>query len=144
MTEGTTLQVDTDANVINVLQWARDKGILNKATPKDQFTKTVEEVGELAAGLCRYNPAVQDEDDAMSALYEIKDAIGDVTVTLIILADLVGAEFSECLDQAYEAIAGRTGKMVDGVFVKDDEATNPKNSCKECVDPCGASEGATA
>lgn len=31
-----------------VLQWAKEKGILDKATPKDQMLKTVEEVGELA------------------------------------------------------------------------------------------------
>ena len=50
---------------------------------------------------------------------EIKDAIGDMTVVLIILADLCGLSHSDCLESAYNVISKRTGKMVDGVFVKD-------------------------
>jgi len=57
-----------------VIVWADQKGILDKATPKDQFTKTIEEVGEIAAGICRNDRS------------KIQDSIGDVAVTLIILA----------------------------------------------------------
>lgn len=48
----------------------------------------------------------------------LKDGIGDVVVTLIILAQQNGLTLEECLDMAYGEIKGRTGKMVDGVFVK--------------------------
>ena len=91
----------------SVLTWARDKGIMAKALPANQYKKHVEEVGELGEAL------ILDNRD------EIIDAIGDVLVTLIILARLKGLSPTDCLLSAYKEIAGRTGKMVDGVFVKD-------------------------
>ena len=90
-----------------ILQWAKNKGILDKATPNSQMLKTVEEVGELASALANRD------------LPEIKDAIGDITVTLVIQAELNGLDFDECVQSAYDVIAKRTGKMVNGVFVKD-------------------------
>lgn len=68
-----------------------------------------EEVGEVAAALAR-----SDKD-------ELRDGIGDVVVTLIILAQQNGMSLDECLDQAYSEISGRTGKMVNGVFVKSED-----------------------
>ena len=55
-----------------VEQWAEEKGILSKATPLTQAVKTQEEVNEL------YHAILDDNRD------EIKDAIGDIMVTLII------------------------------------------------------------
>jgi len=40
-------------------------------------------------------------------------------VTIIILAKMVGLDSNKCLDSAYNVIKGRTGKMVNGLFVKD-------------------------
>ena len=60
----------------NIIKWAEDKGIFEKSDPTSQFLKTIEELGELAS-------AVNKND-----LPEIKDAIGDVTVTLILLAEM--------------------------------------------------------
>ncbi len=34
-----------------------------------------------------------------------------------------GLKLTECLESAYNVIAKRTGKMVDGQFVKDETAT---------------------
>ena len=45
----------------------------------------------------------------------------DVLVTSILLADLLGATVEECLRLAYEKIAKRTGKTVNGVFIIDDD-----------------------
>lgn len=90
-----------------VLQWASEKGILDKATKEAQMLKTVEEVGELANAIGKNN------------IDEIKDAIGDITVTLIIQAELCGLDFDECVESAYDVISKRTGKMVNGIFVKD-------------------------
>lgn len=90
-----------------ILQWAKEKGILDKATPEAQMLKTVEEVGELANALGKRD------------IEEIKDAIGDITVTLIIQAELCYLDFDECVKSAYEVISKRTGKMVNGIFVKD-------------------------
>jgi NTP pyrophosphatase (non-canonical NTP hydrolase) len=90
-----------------ILEWAKEKGILEKATPKDQMLKTVEEVGELADAIGK-----NDKE-------EIKDAIGDIAVTIMIQAELNGLDYDECVKSAYEVIAKRNGKMVNGIFVKD-------------------------
>lgn len=88
-----------------VEKWAKNKG-LDKADPTKQMLKVVEEVGEVAAAL------VRNDQDAL------RDGIGDVTVTLIILAMQNDMDLYECLNCAYDEIKGRTGKMVNGVFVK--------------------------
>lgn len=49
----------------------------------------------------------------------IIDGIGDMTVVLIILADMFGLSHTECLAYAYNQIKDRKGKMENGTFVKD-------------------------
>lgn len=88
--------------------WSKNKG-LNKAEPSKQMLKTVEETGEIAAALAR-----NDED-------KLRDSIGDVVVTLIILAQQNDMDLYECLNQAYDEIKGRTGKTINGVFVKSED-----------------------
>ena len=90
-----------------VEQWAEEKGILSKATPLTQAIKTQEEVNEL------YRAILDDNRD------EIKDAIGDIMVTLIVQCKMQGMDLQDCLESAYNVIKNRTGKMVGGIFVKD-------------------------
>jgi len=87
--------------------WAVEKEILDKATPLKQALKTLEETTELC------NAVVNNDRD------EIKDAIGDIVVTLIIQAKMQGMTVEECLNAAYNVISKRTGKMINGQFVKD-------------------------
>ena len=91
-----------------VEQWSIDKG-LDKANPRDQFLKVSEEVGEVAAALARGDEAA------------LIDGIGDVVITLILLAQQNGLELQDCLQYAYDEIKGRKGKMVNGVFVKESD-----------------------
>lgn len=88
-------------------KWGLDKGILPHANPMAQWKKTNEEVQELYEG-------IKKED-----LEEIKDAIGDVFVTLIMQTKAWNLSMAECVQSAYDVISQRTGKMVDGQFVKD-------------------------
>ena len=90
-----------------VIAWAEQKGILTKGHPLAQCYKTLEEVEEL-------KDAIVNKDKA-----EIVDALGDILVTIIIQAEMQGVSLTECLESAYNVIAKRTGKMVDGQFVKD-------------------------
>ena len=90
-----------------VEHWAEEKGILAKATPMTQALKTLEETTELCT-------AINSDDRA-----EIIDAMGDIMVTLIIQAKMQGLKLEDCLESAYNVIAKRTGKMVNGQFVKD-------------------------
>ena len=94
-----------DELVQKVEEWAVKRG-LDKADSSKQFLKVVEETGEVASALAR------------GQLEELKDGIGDVIVTLIILAQQQGLIVEECLETAYEEIADRKGKMINGVFVK--------------------------
>jgi NTP pyrophosphatase (non-canonical NTP hydrolase) len=91
-----------------VIAWAAEKGILANGTPFAQCGKTFEEVDELET-------AILDGDKA-----EIIDALGDILVTIIIQAEMQGLNLIECLESAYNVISKRTGKMVDGTFVKDE------------------------
>jgi NTP pyrophosphatase (non-canonical NTP hydrolase) len=89
-----------------VIVWAKEKGILGKATPMAQGLKTLEEVTELLN-------AIRLEDKP-----EISDAIGDIMVTIIIQAEMQGMDIQACLQGAYDIISKRKGSMVNGVFVK--------------------------
>lgn len=90
-----------------VLDWADERDLLD-ADPSRQFLKVVEEVGELASAIAK------DKVD------EQVDAIGDVLVTLIILAQQLDLEPVACLEEAYGEIANRTGKTINGTFIKDE------------------------
>ena len=90
-----------------IRQWGKDKGILDKATLETQFEKLLEEVEEVRV-------AIKKKDRA-----EFIDGIGDSVVVLTLLAALDGLKIEDCINTAYDVISKRTGKMVDGVFVKD-------------------------
>ena len=106
-----------------VLQWAADKGILEKATPLTQARKTIEEVYELIeACVAQQNgneTFTNSKGKRVNTQEEIKDALGDILVTIIIGAELQGLNLEDCLESAYNVISKRTGKMVNGQFVKD-------------------------
>jgi NTP pyrophosphatase (non-canonical NTP hydrolase) len=89
-------------------QWSVDKKI-NEADSSKQMLKVIEETGEVAAALARSDKAA------------LKDGIGDVVVTLIILAQQNSMTLQECLECAYDEIKGRKGKTVNGVFVKESD-----------------------
>lgn len=96
-----------DALDEKILEWGLQKGILPHAEPLAQLDKTEEEVGEL-------RQAIYEHD-----VDEVKDAIGDIYVTITMQAEAWGFTMEECVQAAYDVIKRRTGKMVDGKFVKD-------------------------
>jgi NTP pyrophosphatase (non-canonical NTP hydrolase) len=91
-----------------VEDWAAEKNLLRPENSFQQLAKTMEELGEIASALCKKKPVA-----------ELADGIGDVAVTLIILAAQNGLRFEDCLAAAWDEIANRTGKTVNGVFIKD-------------------------
>lgn len=93
--------------ISKVVTWAGNKDLLKEENSLRQFTKVVEETGEVAAALARQNKE------------ELKDGIGDVIVTLIILAEQQGFTLQECLEKAWNEIKDRKGKTVDGAFIKE-------------------------
>ena len=133
----------------NITKWGNDKGILNSddlpiATWNDppavwsfvnskkrlsyaekayaQLQKTKEEVRELEAEL-EMLLSTSDSNKINGAVVKnnIMDAIGDIYVTLVMQAGVWGLEMEECVEYAYTQIKDRKGKMVDGIFVKEEE-----------------------
>lgn len=89
--------------------WARDRNLIDGSSADKQFIKLAEEMGELAAGLARNRQS------------EVWDAIGDMVVVLTIMAEQTGVSIEGCVEQAWQEIKDRKGRMVGGVFVKDIE-----------------------
>lgn len=106
-----------------IVEWGKDKGILSKATPLTQLIKTKEEVDELFEALMAQNNYLIEYSNSKGKVVnteeEIKDAIGDIAVTLLLQCALQNINFLDAIESAYNVIKGRQGKMVKGVFVKD-------------------------
>lgn len=90
-----------------ILNWAEQRNLLQEENQTKQFIKLTEEVGELANAILKSNKAEQ------------IDAIGDIQVVLIILCKQLGLDYNDCLASAYGVIKNRTGKTVNGTFIKD-------------------------
>lgn len=96
----------TDELIEAVREWGHSHKIDNALM---QYCKTTEELSELAHEFTRGRQSGP----------EVIDALGDTTVCLIILADILGYDLVECLESAYNVIKERRGKTVGGSFVKE-------------------------
>ena len=94
-----------------IIQWAEDRNMIkqDRLTVLAQLAKVSEEHGELSAGINK-----NDED-------KTKDSLGDILVTLIILAQDLNLDLLDCLNSAYRVIQDRKGKTINGVFVKESD-----------------------
>lgn len=94
-----------------IIQWAEDRNMIkpDRLTGLAQLAKVTEELGELSAGINK-----NDED-------KTKDSLGDIMVTLIILAQDLNLDLLDCLNSAYRVIQNRKGKTINGVFVKESD-----------------------
>lgn len=109
-----------------IRRWGHDRNLIAGNTVDRQFTKTFEEVLEIKEAIATGN----DE--------ELMDGIGDTFVTLVLLAAIKDWSLQECANHAYHVIKNRTGKTVDGVFVKDPDPDadldEPLGSPQPCTD----------
>ena len=100
---------ETSTSSFNKIRnWARDRNLYQKGDSKTQYVKLMEEAGELAQALLKQDKV------------EIKDAIGDMVIVLANLSELEGFKIEDCIDESFNVISKRTGKMVNGTFVKDE------------------------
>jgi len=90
--------------------WANDRNLIKGSNPKAQYVKLIEEVGELAGNISRNK--------------DIKDDVGDIIVVLTILAAQHNLTIAECVATAWNDIKDRKGKMVDGIFIKEEDYRN--------------------
>lgn len=97
------------ANIeISVIQWGEARGIVQNSTPYAQALKTKEELDELFDAISKQDVAA------------MKDAYGDILVTLIMGCACADLDLVECLKGAYDEIKHRKGYLnKDGIFVKE-------------------------
>lgn len=84
-------------------------GIVKPENAKTQFMKVTEELGELAEGINKDEPE------------QVKDSLGDVLVTLILLAEDLNLNLLDCLNFAWGEIKDRKGEVKNGSFVKEED-----------------------
>ncbi len=102
-----------------VLEWADDKDLLHEENADKQFMKFIEEVFEFKTEMdneLSYNDPYVDE-----AVDRLKDEMGDIFVTLIILCEDLEIDPVVCLSMAYEKISKRHGRTINGTFVKSED-----------------------
>jgi NTP pyrophosphatase (non-canonical NTP hydrolase) len=93
---------------MKVITWGEARGIVQNSDPAAQLNKTREEVNELADAI------FAGDREAM------KDAYGDILVTLIMGCACADLDLVECLAGAYNEIKDRKGYLTpEGIFVKE-------------------------
>ncbi len=101
--------IDSKQSIFDSIRnWAKVRGIYENGDARTQYIKLQEEAGELAKAMLK-------DDQA-----EFVDAIGDMVVVLTNLAEQRNVRIETCIASAYNQIANRTGKMINGTFVKDE------------------------
>lgn len=90
------------------LAWADERGLLDNSGAERQALKAMSELGEFADEILKGNKEKQ------------KMELGDVIVTLILTGDKLGIDIEDALEAAYTKISNRTGRTVNGIFVKDE------------------------
>jgi len=92
-----------------IRMWSKERN-LHDADPTKQMLKLIEEVGELSQAIAKNKSSEK-----------IKEEIGDVFVVITILAQQLNLKVEDCVEIAYRKIMDRKGKMVNGVFVKEED-----------------------
>lgn len=97
-----------DNLVDQVESWGIARKITVNGQPMTQAIKTLEETHELLEAINRGD------------IFETKDAIGDIVVTLVMQCGLQGFTLEECLQQSYNEIKDRRGHLNEvGDFIKE-------------------------
>ena len=91
-----------------IKKWAIDRNVVS-GDVKSQMVKLLEEAGELAEGINKNKKDL------------IVDSIGDVYVVLVILCMQLGLDINDCIKAAYDEIKDRKGKLINGLFVKEED-----------------------
>lgn len=103
----------------NVEQWAHEKGITDYKHWEKQFQKFQEEAFELYKEMVLHDERLK--DNYVHTKLDMQLEMGDVLVTLIILAKQQDIELSDCLSMAWNKIKNRRGKTINGNFYKQED-----------------------
>lgn len=126
----------------NISRWHHDRNLIDGTTDWNQTKKLLEEFIEVvAAQMPGQDPmaiAVQvrtwteqlydagriktvDPENAQTAL---KDGLGDMGVVAVNIAERNDWGYAYCLNASYQEIKDRKGKMVDGMYIKEEDLTD--------------------
>lgn len=106
--EGKTQENEEIEDITELIKkWATERDLMF-GKPTAQMVKLMEEVGELANGINKDREG------------QIIDSIGDIYVVLVILCMQLDLDINGCIKAAYEKIKNRKGKLVDGLFVEEE------------------------
>lgn len=136
LTNTATMNSDIPSTVGKITAWHYDRNLIDGASDSSQFTKLFEEFIELYMSI---NPGLSPEQAAknlkelvdtlhskgkirtVSDSSNMPDDIGDINVVLINIAERNNYHLSYCLQSAYNDIKDRKGRMINGVFVKEQD-----------------------
>lgn len=111
-------------HVVNaVVAWGGSRGLIDRRdeTRRAQLLKAMSELGELADAELKHG-----RDRLGQAHVEhgsIVDGLGDTLVCLILYSANIGVSIEDALRAVYKVISKRTGKTVNGTFVKDEASS---------------------
>ena len=98
-------QNDLYTLIDRVISWHYDRNLIEGSSVKDQVVKLAKELGELSDSVCKGR--------------DVRDDIGAMLVGMLNIAERNGVILAECLQQAWNDIKNRKGRMIDGIFVKE-------------------------
>ncbi len=103
-----------------VEEWGQDKDLIHRKNAPKQFLKMIEEVFEFKSEM---DLVERTEHDKLREIYtdRMKLEMGDIFVTLIILCKQLNIDPEDCLKKAYNKISTRSGKTINGTFVKKED-----------------------
>lgn len=111
-------KIATESLREQAIEWAKARKLhlTGKQGHFAQSKKLVEEAQEVADALEKVINGVEPIDELMME-------IGDLQVVLTIFCHLAQINQDECFQMALKKIQHRTGKLVDGMFIKDEQPT---------------------
>lgn len=139
------VNIELDQYTQKITQWHHDRNLINGVDSLSQTGKLLEEFTELVAAQM---PGATPKEIGEQIVYMIndlykknriksvkkedsqdafRDALGDMYVVQVNLAERDGVPMAECVKKAYDEIKDRKGKVVDGVFVKEEDIVDSKN-----------------
>jgi len=108
-----------DALEATVAKWHCDRNLIEGSTDFDQSGKLLEEVEELRADI-RHNMDAK-LDSKYYREVDLRDELGDCLVVLVNIAVRNNFSLYEALEYSFGKIKNRKGKMIDGLFVKEED-----------------------